>query len=31
MIIMLDVYSSFKLLYYALDLIFDETKDENLG
>ena len=28
---MLNTYTSFKLLYYALDSIFDETKEEGLG
>lgn len=28
---MLDTYTSFKLLYYALDSVFDETKNEGLG
>jgi hypothetical protein len=28
---MLDTYTSFKLLYYALDAIYDETKNKGLG
>lgn len=28
---MLNCYEAFKMLYYSLDYIWDETKDENLG
>ena len=28
---MLNTYTSFKLLDYALDSVFDETKEEGLG